>query len=456
MVLGKRPLSAPVSSELGGEGEIGVERDFDGDDIPPSPLLRPPSFGCPPPSEFLKKPDMTIVFKEPPSFSFAVGGWLKVYLFGAGYCLQCFGLDKVDGVKFAGASAGALTAVGLALDCDFKGIKDFSKTRCVAKVHQNWRQMFNLRQFLNACLDNNGNGHDWKKANGKAEVAITALTPLPTARRIKHFESEEDLRSALIASCTATPLAGFPFWRKGEFVLDGGVTAEGFQPIINEKTFTVSPFYFANADVKPSRYVPLWWAVYPPSADDFDWCFQLGFDDMLEGLKKKGIIPKSHGASCSCKMCKMGNAGSSVQMKPKLWKRGTPGHSSLKSAGQGIGMASMSRILGYGASSWLLDFLLLMFFICVWAPIAIWLIYVELFVMATVSFWTSLFTLRPLLGGGEGGSDHWMSSFDGYLSTAFSLRLLFKAVPLLGHFFTVDEQSLIQHSLIYRLHIHLL
>ncbi len=32
------------------------------------------------------------------------------------------------------------------------------------------------------------------QANGKAEVAITALTPLPVARRIKNFESEEDLR----------------------------------------------------------------------------------------------------------------------------------------------------------------------------------------------------------------------------------------------------------------------
>ncbi len=42
--------------------------------------------------------------------------------------------------------------------------------------------------------------------------------------------------------------------------------------------------------------------------------------------------------------------GSNTIMKPKLWKRGT--RDSTKSVGQGIGSASISRILGYGASSW--------------------------------------------------------------------------------------------------------
>jgi hypothetical protein len=38
------------------------------------------------------------------------------------------------------------------------------------------------------------------------------------------------------------------------------------QPVIEGyRNITVSPLYFSQADIKPSRYVPAWWALLPPS-----------------------------------------------------------------------------------------------------------------------------------------------------------------------------------------------
>eukprot|EP01037_Dinobryon_pediforme_P034182 gene34182-39979_t len=40
--------------------------------------------------------------------------------------------------------------------------------------------------------------------------------------------------------------------KNGTWYLDGLWT--DFQPILDEKTVTVSPFYFSDCDIKPSRY----------------------------------------------------------------------------------------------------------------------------------------------------------------------------------------------------------
>ncbi|POM76983.1 Patatin-like phosphoLipase [Phytophthora palmivora] len=57
------------------------------------------------------------------SFSFACGGYLKMYLFGVAKALQQFELEK--NARLIGCSAGALTATGLALNCNFDAIRDF-------------------------------------------------------------------------------------------------------------------------------------------------------------------------------------------------------------------------------------------------------------------------------------------------------------------------------------------
>lgn len=54
------------------------------------------------------------------SVSFACGGWLQFYLFGVARAMQHCGVS--NGVRYAGCSAGALTAAGIALGGDFDGV----------------------------------------------------------------------------------------------------------------------------------------------------------------------------------------------------------------------------------------------------------------------------------------------------------------------------------------------
>ena len=50
-------------------------------------------------------------------------------------------------------------------------------------------------------------------------------------------------------------------------------------------TLTVSAFYCANADIRPSQYVPIWWALYPPRKEEFEWLFNLGTKKSMIGTQ---------------------------------------------------------------------------------------------------------------------------------------------------------------------------
>ena len=84
---------------------------------------------------------------------------------------------------------------------------------------------------------------------GQLQIAITRL-PFLTAERKSNFHSEKDLKDSLMASASAYPFASLVS-REGTWCIDGGLS--DFQPIIDDNTITVSPFYFSDADIKPSR-----------------------------------------------------------------------------------------------------------------------------------------------------------------------------------------------------------
>ena len=76
---------------------------------------------------------------EPPpwtSVSFACGGWLQFYMFGVAKALQESGLDHPTQVTYCGCSAGALAAVGLALEGNFDSAVNFCKDKCVPLVSE--------------------------------------------------------------------------------------------------------------------------------------------------------------------------------------------------------------------------------------------------------------------------------------------------------------------------------
>eukprot|EP01041_Mallomonas_annulata_P001849 gene1849-3592_t len=221
----------------------------------------------------------------PDSVSFACGGWLYLYMFGVARALQTRGLDRK--FRYAGCSAGALCSAGLALRGNFDNAIKYVKDDCIPSVYQSFWNLFSLAKYISTCLNNHCNLHKWKDLTpGQLEVAVTNL-PFLNAERVTSYVSEEDLRLSLLASAAVFPLAPLVY-RRGRWCVDGGIS--DFQPVMDENTIRVSPLYFADADIKPSRYIPLWWAVVPPrSIETVDWLYRLGYDDACKWLDSHNI-----------------------------------------------------------------------------------------------------------------------------------------------------------------------
>jgi hypothetical protein len=293
------------------------------------------------------------------SFSFACGGWLKMYLFGVAKALQQFELEKR--ARVIGCSAGALTATALALHCDFDEIRDYVLEHVVPKAHASLSGPFKVRQYLRATLEDTGELHRFQQLNTDPETPLTVVyTSLSAAksRRLTRFESQEHLTSSLLASCCAPPIAGMPFKLNGEWVMDGGLF--DFQPVFDAMTVTVSPFYCTGADIKPSRYVPMWWALYPPSQRDVEWLFDLGYEDGLNWIINNGF------------------AAGGKQKKLEVPTKGADY--------DGQWTTMVGRVLGYrGVENSVLDALFVGLYVCIWRPLAFICLYTELYVQAVIA-----------------------------------------------------------------------
>jgi hypothetical protein len=129
--------------------------------------------------------------------------------------------------------------------------------------------------------------------SGRLEASVTVL-PFLRNERVGQFHSFEHLKQALLASSCLVPLAGSPVWVDGlGYCIDGGLSdlqlLKGMSvggtfskihvkgsPEALRSTITVCPFYSSRADIKPSRYLPPWWAFIPPSVAELDAVYRLG------------------------------------------------------------------------------------------------------------------------------------------------------------------------------------
>eukprot|EP00615_Pteridomonas_danica_P010223 CAMPEP_0114328768 /NCGR_PEP_ID=MMETSP0101-20121206/623_1 /TAXON_ID=38822 ORGANISM="Pteridomonas danica, Strain PT" /NCGR_SAMPLE_ID=MMETSP0101 /ASSEMBLY_ACC=CAM_ASM_000211 /LENGTH=625 /DNA_ID=CAMNT_0001458193 /DNA_START=103 /DNA_END=1980 /DNA_ORIENTATION=+ len=279
----------------------------------------------------------------PSAVSFSSCGWLMLYNFGVAKALAESDLIDLSKPELLGSSGGSLCAVGLVLGLDFDDISRFAFD-CVERAHGGLSGAFELRTYAAACIDRQWSKLASEKSSnisippsrddrseisntctdkddedvdedggvpkfkydsnhlegvedvllGRVTVSVTTL-PWLRNKRYSSFDSMEHVKTVLLASCTATPLAGFPFKLDGEWVIDGGLA--DFQPLSDSlprrSTVTVSPFYCSHADIRPSRYIPLWWAIYPPRKSDFEWVFALGYDDAntwLATLQQKNAL----------------------------------------------------------------------------------------------------------------------------------------------------------------------
>lgn len=224
------------------------------------------------------------------SMSFACGGWLQFYLFGVAKGLQEYGFDK--DVTYLGCSAGALAAAGLAFDGNFDDAVRFCKEYCLPKAYGDITGLFRLSDYVSLAVELCILPGFRSIPKETLQIAVTKL-PLFKGERIVDHPDREELILTLLASAAAFPFAPLVNMKSGWYV-DGGVT--DFQPIIDEETITVSPLYFSDCHIKPSRYVPLWWSFMPPkSSDTVDWIYNLGFEDCSRFLQSKGLPLRSTG-----------------------------------------------------------------------------------------------------------------------------------------------------------------
>ena len=221
--------------------------------------------------------------------------------------------------------------------------------------------LFKLGEYVSDCIDMLVMPIYRPIDAGKLQLAVTEL-PNFAAKRIVRFNSKEELKMAMMASIAAFPAAPMVFI-DGKRCMDGGMS--DFQPIVDENTLTVSPFYFSDADIRPSRYVPLWWAFLPPkSPDTVDWLYSLGWEDGLSFLDKQQVTTIE-----SNKRKKLSDLSRNRFHPYDITRR-----------------VSVHRVLGYDLGnvthesiSFTMDFILLSVFILLWKPIALLLIYGELF-----------------------------------------------------------------------------
>ncbi|TMW55551.1 hypothetical protein Poli38472_010433 [Pythium oligandrum] len=222
------------------------------------------------------------------SISFSGGGWLMLYMYGVAKAMREQGIHHR--ARFIGTSAGALAAIGLTLDADFDAICETVISSYVPQAHNTLKGPFQMRDYLIDALTKHANLQNFERCNqnpDKCTVVYTSLSAWKSRRR-NTFKSRDHLLATLIASCCATPVVGLPFKLDGEWVMDGGVFDN--QPLFEDgaRTITVSPNVFSGADIRPSRYIPPWWSMYPPSQQDLRWVFDLGYEDGLSWGVRQG------------------------------------------------------------------------------------------------------------------------------------------------------------------------
>jgi hypothetical protein len=293
-----------------------------------------------------------------PSIGFGCGGWLQFYLYGVARAIQARGLDHPD-VQYLGCSAGALACAGIVLNSDFDAAIQFCKEKCLTKAHGSISGLFCLHEYVDGVLELQREKF-FEIPEKRLQISITQL-PKMIAERATKFASWEDLKTCLLSSCAAFPLAKMQY-RNNSWCADGGLT--DFVPYIDEKTITVSPFYFSACDIKPSRYVPLWWAILPPKCNEtVDWIYNLGFEDAMAYFNRRGIEPTS-------------------RARPELMHFPKNPHPFDKR-----GRISVHRVLGYHLSAvtqgyigFFLDFCLFLFLLFVCKPLMLFCIYVDLMI----------------------------------------------------------------------------
>ena len=196
--------------------------------------------------------------------------------------------------KIYGTSGGALTGCLLFLDIDLDALAEYAYI-CAAEARASIRGAFKLRDYCRGAITQFCTANAHEILQGRFEVSITRIFPWYKNLRVNNFPTYDFLIQSLMCSACITPLAGFPMWLKGHgLCFDGGVSDfQILKGLARNGTFcklhcrktnpkdlvVVCPFYSSRADIRPSKYVPIWWAFYPPPPYKLKELFELGQKD---------------------------------------------------------------------------------------------------------------------------------------------------------------------------------
>ena len=207
--------------------------------------------------------------------------------------------------KVYGTSGGALSGALLFMDCDLDALAQYVYI-CAARARRSVLGAFQLRAYCRGAMTEFCDPRAHELLNGRFEVSITRIFPSWKNLRISQFPTYDFLITALLCSACIVPLSGLPIWLRGfGLCLDGAVTDmqvwKGFKPdgtfsklhckAANPNIVIVNPFYSSRADIKPSKYIPIWWCFYPPEPYKLKQLYEMGYADGIAWYER------THGGS---------------------------------------------------------------------------------------------------------------------------------------------------------------
>ena len=210
------------------------------------------------------------------AISFSGCGTLNFYQTGVAASLQDAGM--VEGMRFAGASAGSGLATLVAAGIPAKAISEtaieilapFGGKNILA--HPDILVAF-ARDFLAAFVV----PETLERIGERVHISITRLRGLRNWQ-VHQFTDIDDLCRAIRASCHIPSPRRRTVKFRGYRCLDGGFSVNS--PLIGERCLSISPFALSRlADLRPSARLNPMRAVVVPSRQQAEELFQLGHHD---------------------------------------------------------------------------------------------------------------------------------------------------------------------------------
>jgi len=220
-----------------------------------------------------------VIDKSKTIIVFSGGGYMSCFLFGVARYIKEHYQGSSENLYFAGVSAGALAATGLALDCDIQSL--FEET---LKCYPRFPTMKDIRGSAESI---NPGDVTWRKATNRLYIGATRF-PTMAPENIHTFESQEDGTRALEATCQFPLLIGMlPIKIAGKYYYDGAMFND--YPSIPEGMEDYRRIYVNwvnSADIYPGIDIPMLWMLCPPSVEGMWQLENLGYLRAKEYFRK--------------------------------------------------------------------------------------------------------------------------------------------------------------------------